>query len=73
MRAGAAMWLSLCLMSACTTYYQDEQRDLYWQYRSGHLTEEQYQQRLSEIRDEQPWGGVGGAKEEPPASFLYSK
>ena len=72
-----ASWILVSLFittgAGCTTPYQEEQRALYWQYREGHLSKEEYHSRLEEMRDEQPWGGVGGAKEEAPGSYIYGK
>ncbi len=48
----------LHLVSGCTTRMQDRHHALYLKRQSGELTEAEYQQRLEEIRDEQPWGGV---------------
>ncbi len=59
--------------TGCTTAYLEEQRRLYWDYRSGRLSEEDYQRELSELKASQPHGGVGGIHEEVPEPLIITE
>jgi hypothetical protein len=64
--------ISLLMAAGCSTPFLDEQNRLYWERQQGHITEAEYQNRLKQMKDEQPWGGIGGANKEPPPPFAVS-
>lgn len=63
-----ALPLIACALATlgCSTPFLDEQNRLFWERQQGRISENEYQARMDAIKAEQPWGGTGGAKQEPP-------
>lgn len=56
----------------CTTNTVEAQRNLYWQRTNGKITEAEYEERIRQEREAQPWAteaekpwGVGSHHDEP--------
>ena len=62
----------LLMTTGCSTPFLDEQNQLFWARQKGKITEEEYQSRLKQIKEDQPWGGIGGAKQEPPPPLHWN-
>jgi hypothetical protein len=68
----AAMVVAASLACGCATPYLAEQQQLALKRDRGEITEQEYQQALRRQRKSQPWGGVGGVHEQPPAPLIIT-
>jgi len=63
------LFTALCL--GCTSAYQEEHRRAYWQRQSGEMTQTEYGRAMMDLKQGQPWGGIGGVHEDDGLPFFF--